>query len=177
MAFWYRRSRQDFFPRGPANRIHETEYGYTTGPFDHLYYPNVSTCTALTVLLADGTALGAHLAVPDTTAEVDAILTEMGVRQAGRAVREIYLVGFPRKSGGEDSWKSAPNYRWPVALRTFNTAFGRQPQVPIRGYVQPENSDWHYCGDVLGNAMAWYYKAGNLEIASGGWKPVELSPM
>jgi hypothetical protein len=173
MAYKYRRNQNDFFLMGDAFRICETQYG-TANTGGHLFYPSVSTCSTLTLLLANGTALGAHFAKPDTVADIDAILNEMNTVRAGQAVLQMYAVGvLPFR--GSDGWMADRRYRWPTMLSTFNTTFGRAVGDPVRGYIQAEGTNRHYRGTIAGNQMLFFQKPGSLAIDKGSWSGVPLT--
>jgi len=152
MAFLYRRGPQDFFQIGPVNEIRETQYGNAQG--GHIFYPGVSTCTTITLLLADGRALGMHLTKLDLVTDVDAIVTQLNVVRGATAVSSMYAVGVLR-CRDLDGWMGAARYRWPVQLSTFNTAFGRNPGDIVHGYIQP-GGDSDYRVLVGGGGVSWF---------------------
>jgi hypothetical protein len=139
MGFKYRRAPQDFYAIGPANEIRETQYGNAVGA--HIFYPGVSTCTTITLLLADGSALGMHLAKTDLTGDVDAIVAQLNVVRAARAVSTMYAVGVLRSRSG-DGWmgepatsgrfNSVPSTRCLAAMQAIQFQVIYNPSAPIR---------------------------------------------
>lgn len=171
MAYRYRDSRQDFILFGPQKEIRETEYGQDA---NRVYYPGVSTCTTLTLLLNDNTLLGAHFAKPDPTRAVDAIVTELNNLRNNRPVTQLYLLGVLRLRDSS-GWMQDDRYRWPQLITTFNVAFGLTRGAMARGYVQQSGSDVHYRGDAIGNGvMAWYHKPTAVPLDQGKWEAVSL---
>lgn len=167
MGFKYRRGPQDFFAIGAANEIRETQYGNAVGAV--IFYPGVSTCTTITLLLADGNAIGMHLAKTDLTGDVDAIVAQLNVVRAGRAVSTMYAVGVLRSRSG-DGWMGEARYKWPIQLSTFNTAFGRNAGDPVPGYIQPERTDQDYRALTGGGNISWYTRPNG----TPGWSPLNL---
>jgi hypothetical protein len=156
MAFLYRRGPQDFFQIGPVNEIRETQYGNALGA--HIYYPGVSTCTTITLLLTNGTALGMHLTKLDLATDVDAIVTQVNAVRGGTAVSSMYAVGVLR-CRDVDGWMGVARYRWPVQLSTFNTAFGRAGGDIVQGFIQKEGSGANdYRVLVGGGGVSWYVR-------------------
>lgn len=170
MGFKYRRGPQDFYAMGPANEIRETQYGYAQGA--HIFYPGVSTCTTVTLLLTDGTAIGMHLAKADLTTDVDAIVNELNLVRAGRVVSTMYVVGVLRSRFG-DGWMGEARYKWPIQLSTFNTAFGRNAGDPVSGYIQPEHTDQDYRAVVGGSSIAWFTRPNGTQT----WNNVDLETL
>ncbi len=172
MAYRYRSSRQDFYLFGRRNEIRETEYGQDA---NRVYYPGVSTCTTLTLLLNDNTLLGAHFAKPDPTTAVDAIITELNNLRNNRPVTQLYLLGVLRFRDNS-GWMQEDRFRWPRLITTFNGAFGLAQGALAKGYVQKLGSDVHYRGDAIGNGvMAWYYKPTAIPLDQGKWDVVSLA--
>jgi hypothetical protein len=152
MGYHYNTVNHTFNLWPPINLIAETEYGNDLNA--HIIYPRVSSCTAITLLLAGGSALGAHFSSLESGAEVDVILAQMNTARAGVAVNAIYLVGklSSIESGG---WKTTHRYAWPNQKATFNTTFGRPAGALIYGYDQPEQELDYRALIGAGAVVAW----------------------
>lgn len=172
MAHKYRSSRNDFYQFGAVNDIRETEYGMDVA--GTVYYPGVSTCTTLTLLLNDGSVIGAHFAKPDPTAAVDAIVAQMNVVRAGRPVSQLYLVGVLRCRSA-DGFMGDPRYAWPTLITTFNQAFGRNGGDVAQGFIQTSGGR-HYRATSGGAAgMLWFSKAETIGLNDGKWEALKLT--
>ncbi len=169
MAHKYRRSRNDFFLFGDQHTIRETEYGI--GNHGNVYYPGVSSCTTITLLLNDNTVLGAHFAKIDELGDVNAIVTELNNVRAGRAVSKMFMVGALKARG--TGFVSDQRYKWPQQLTTFNTLFGRNPGDIVLGYDQGLNADLNYRAQRAGDTMVWFKKATAVALDAGGWEPIQ----
>jgi len=173
MAYKYRESTGtfNFFP--PVNVVTEDEYG--TGAGGHIDYYGVSSCTTVTLLLSDGTALGTHLTFDTPAATVDAIIAQMNQARAGRVVSQLYLVGVLPANG--NGWKNTPRYAWPTQIQTFNVAFGRPAGSQVLGYQQAPGiqRDYRAIAAVQASAMAWLSrpKKGNAPVGQP-WQNVNL---
>ena len=172
MAYKYRRGPNDFYFIAPANDIRETQYGNAQG--GHIFYPGVSTCTTVTLLLADNSAIGMHLAKLDLATDVDAIVNQLNVVRAGIAVTSMYAVGVLR-CRVSDGWMGEVRYKWPVQLNTFNTAFGRNAGAAVTGYIQPEDTDMDYRAVIgaAGSGISWFTRP----KGSAGWTSLNLSTL
>ena len=167
MAYKYRSARNDFYLFGSVNEIRETEYGTEVGGY--VTYPGVSTCTTLTLALADGSVIGAHFAKPDPTAAVDAIIAQMNVVRAGRAVSHLYLVGVLR-CRDMDGFMGTPRYAWPTLISTFNQAFGRSAGAVAQGFIQTSGGRDYRAIAGGGAGMLWFSKP----EGGTGWEVLPL---
>ena len=167
MAYKYRSSRNDFYLFGAVDEIRETEYG--TEVHGHVTYPGVSTCTTLTLALADGSVIGAHFAKPDPTAAVDAIVTQMNVVRAGRAVSHMYVVGVLRCRDAE-GFMGTPRYAWPTLITTFNQAFGRAPGAVAQGFIQTSGGRDYRAVSAGAAGMMWLSRP----QGRAGWEVLPL---
>jgi hypothetical protein len=167
MAYRYRSSRNDFYLFGSVNEIRETEYG--TEVHGHVTYPGVSTCTTLTLSLADGSVIGGHFAKPDTAAEVDAIIAQMNVVRAGRAVSHMYVVGVLRVREPE-GFMGDPRYAWPTMITTFNQAFGRASGAVAQGFIQTSGGRDYRAISGGAAGMLWFSRP----EGGTGWQPLAL---
>jgi hypothetical protein len=155
MAYQYRSSQNDFYLFGAADQIRETEYG--TAVRGHVTYPHVSTCTTLTLALADGSVIGAHFSKLDPAATVDAILNQMNVVRAGRAVSQMYIVGV-LKYADADGFMGTPRYAWPILITTFNQAFGRAAGDLAQGFIQTSDERDYRAISAGAAGMLWLSK-------------------
>lgn len=173
MAYFYLAPNQSFTLFDRADTVRETQYGVGA---QELIYPNVSTCTTVTLLLNDDSLLGAHFAKRDPAATVDAILARMNTVRAGRAVQQMFVMGVLRERDTE-SWMGEPRYGWPSQLNTFNSAFGRNAGALVQGFVQ-NGGDQHYRVRATGNGAALAYaKAGSQALDAGTWNALTLTTL
>ena len=171
MAFLYRRGPQDFFQIGRVNEIRETQYGTANG--GHIWYPGVSTCTTITLLLANGSAIGMHLTKLDLAGDVDAIVTQMNVVRGVTAVSSMYAVGV-LMCRSMDGWMAESRFRWPTQLTTFNTAFGRNAGDIVHGYIQKESTGAKdYRVLIGGGGVSWFERTSGTQT----WSALDLKAL
>ncbi len=161
VGYRYRRSRQDFYLFGSANEIRETEYGYTTNG-NHILYPGISTCTAVTLILDDGSAAGMHLAKTDQAGDVAAIVAALNNHRGARNVTAMYAVGVLHYRSA-DGWMGQAQYGWPALLSTFNTDFGRASGDAVLGHKQAMETNYDYKVIISNGAGIWFSRQHNTE--------------
>lgn len=172
MAYYYQSVTGNFKLFGKVNVIHETCYGYDN---NELKYPNVSSCTSVTLLLSDESLLGAHFTKLDPVASVNAILQQMNTTRGARAVNQIIVLGVLHFRFGK-GWMVDRRYKWPQQLTTFNTTFGRQPGDIVKGYKQDLNTARHYIVTAAGGGNVLVYsKPAALPIDGGKREWVNLA--
>jgi hypothetical protein len=153
MKYWFKGNAFRDWGHGNLNELSEMQYGRDENGY--IDYPNVTTCTTLTLLLGDNSLLGVHLDKLASAAEIQTVIQRMNTDRQGRAIRELCLVGALKASfaGG---WMTDETYRWPRLFNAFGSAFGFSGA--IRGYVQPEGSERHY-RVMGGGSTSWLAKA------------------
>jgi hypothetical protein len=62
---------------GPVDIIGEDEYGYSQNNI--LLYPDVSSCTTITVMLDDHKVYGAHLTKATPTSDAETLLDKINI--------------------------------------------------------------------------------------------------
>jgi hypothetical protein len=97
---------------GPVNVISEDEYGYPQN--GTLVYPNVNSCTTITVMLDNNEVFGTHLTVASPTSLVETILNKINDSRGARSVTQLHVVGVLKASGS--GWKSSAEYFRPKPL-------------------------------------------------------------
>ena len=129
MRLWFKsqqfRPVADIVPPAPNGLIEE----YLGSAPDNLVFPNVSTCTTLSVLLANNTLVGAHLSALCTAEDVGKILAKLTEVAGGQHATKIAVIGVLRYIAGSNTrggvaYTSTPEYAYPAKLTTFATAFG-----------------------------------------------------
>lgn len=104
----------------PGSEVREKSIGiddYT------LSYPNVSSCTTITVVLEDGSMIGAHLDKRTTAADARAILGKMVEETTGRPVASIVVVGALRSSFNAGGFMDEKEFTLPNLFRTLAEKF------------------------------------------------------
>jgi hypothetical protein len=139
MAFRYEAWTGTFSYWAPVYTIRETQFGYDK---KRVYYPDVNSCTTLTLLLSDQSLLGAHLFKADSANVIRAIFSGMNMIRAGRPVLQLCVLGM-LDFQAEEGWINDPRYKWPRQLKTFNKTFGRPSGAPVKGYMQTEPNVFH----------------------------------
>lgn len=138
MIFMYSGSSGRFTPLG-GSVVRESSIGtddYT------LSYPNVSSCTTITVVLRDGSLIGVHLDKFATTFNVYAILQKMVELTAGRPVETMAVVGALRSSFNAGGFMAKKDFAFPNLFGTLAEAFDFSGGI-LWTYDQPLG-DWHY---------------------------------
>jgi hypothetical protein len=176
MRLWYKtqvfRPVADKVPPGP-NGLMEEFLG--TAP-DNLVFPSVSTCTTLSVLLANNTLVGAHLSSRCTVAEVTTICAKMTELAGGQHATKIAIIGVLRQVGTSgEAYTATPGYTFPAKLITFARTFGLTA-ANGKYYDQPGGTDKHYQVRAVGggNLTAYYRDVHMRQVGSGtGGAPYE----
>jgi hypothetical protein len=137
------------------NMVHESNIGWGDA---ELYFPAVSSCTALVMALDDNTLLGAHFDKMLSTSDVDRILDRMLEKKANRSAGDLAVIG--NLTYGEDNptrFMSAPEYKGERQVVTFAKKFG------IRGFMyqydQGQKADKHYRVKAIGERRIQAYYA------------------
>jgi hypothetical protein len=173
MRLWFRsqtfRPVGDTLPPGPNGLIEE----YLGTAPDNLVFPGVSTCTTLSVLLANNTLVGAHLSALCTTADIATICAKMTELAGLQRAIKIATIGVLRHVGGTNTrggvaYTSTPQYAFPEKLTTFARAFGLTAD-DVRYYDQAGGTDKHYQVRAVGggNMTAYYRDVGLVQRGSG----------
>ena len=116
---------------------------------NNLYYPAISTCTGLAVLLADDTLLGAHFDKGLDSFDVYIMLQRLSEMQAGRAV--LAMAVFGNLTYGEARAKcfmAKPDFGNGRMFQTFAEAFDFQGVV--RHHDQGGAANRHYRVQAVG---------------------------
>jgi hypothetical protein len=178
MGWHYLKSRKVFQDPGPIwgpeNVIGEDQMGNDRDRV--LYYPNVSSCTTITLLLDDGALIGGHLTTATLRESAEAVFREMVGRLLHRKVVRFYIVGAMEVGSG---WNSDPDYRWPARMLNTLSAKLRTGRAYAWAWRQPQHSGsantYHYkVIRAAGPDAAWFYK-GPLAFSSGSEVPTEGS--
>lgn len=163
MRYWFKsnifRNVADTVPPG-KNGLKEE---YVGDDPDRLIYPNVSTCTTVTVLLANNTLVGTHLSAMCTAGDIATITTKMQTMAGGQAAIGIALLGVLRYIAGNNqrggvAYTSTPEFAWPAKLDSFAGAFGL-PRSAIIYYDQANGTEKHYQVRAVGSGgLATFYQ-------------------
>jgi hypothetical protein len=153
-----------FMEFGDDNKFSECNLG--TDKDGYIYYPNVSTCTTLTLLLQSNALVGVHFDKGSTVGEVQTMVKKMDELRRGSAITNLHLVGVLEfgKSGG---WMGDKTYVFPKLFKQF--ALDLSYTGPVYAYAQPLNTEKHYNVRVLGpQTVLWYYKdVGQKQMGKG----------
>jgi hypothetical protein len=108
-----------------------------------LYYPAVSSCTAIVIGLDNDTLLGAHLLCFLTSNDVDAILDHMLGKMVGRTAGHLLVFGSLNYKGiSPTSFGAAPKFQGTQQIVTFAKKFN------VKGfacfYDQGDDANKHY---------------------------------
>jgi hypothetical protein len=181
MRYWYRnnafRAVADTAPPGPNGLVEE----YLGDAENRLIYPNVSTCTTISVLLANDTLVGTHLSAMCTAADLDLITAKMNAMAGGQAARRIAVLGVLRYVAGNNqrggvAYTSTPAYGFPAKLETFAEKLGVS-RAGICYYDQAGGTEKHYQVRALGGGdLVTYYQDVGLHRVGGGMSSKPFSP-
>ena len=173
MRYWYRantfRNVADTVPPGPNGLVEE----YLGSDNDRLIYPNVSTCTTISVLLANDTLVGTHLSAMCTTNDIDVIVARMAQMMGGQAASRIAVLGVLRYVAGGNqrggvAYTSTPEYAFPAKLETFAGKFGVD-RARIAYYDQGMGTEKHYQVRAVGGGnLATFYEDVGLRTVGQG---------
>jgi hypothetical protein len=175
----YIQSKQEFRSiSGPINIVSEDEYGYSQNSI--LLYPNVNSCTTITVMFEDDQVFGAHLTVGTPTAIAEALLNKINASRGNQNIAQLHVVGVIEASGS--GWKSEAKYSGPNLYKTLNETFGRGKATPVflhkQKFKQVGGNYFHYkviCGQ---GALGWYSKETRDKYPqasiSEGFQPLQL---
>lgn len=157
-------------PTGPVNVISEDEYGHSEDGF--LVYPNVTSCTTITVMLDDNAVFGTHLTIASLGPAVDAILDKINETRGARNVAQLNVVGVLGATGS--GWRGTEKYSGKKLFATLNEAFGRPKAAPI--FVHDQTSQ-HSAGDIIHihyrvicghNVLGWFWKSSKVLYPNPG---------
>ncbi|MGA3402187.1 MAG: hypothetical protein ABSC95_23510 [Acetobacteraceae bacterium] len=173
MRLWFKsqtfRPVADTVPPGPNGLIEE----YLGTAPNNLVFPGVSTCTTLSVLLANNTLVGAHLSALCTAADIATICAKMTELANGQGATKIAIIGVLRYVGGTNTrggvaYTSTPQYTFPAKLTTFAGAFGLTA-ADVNYYDQAGGTDKHYQVRAVGggNITAYYRDVGTVQVGGG----------
>ena len=173
MRLWYKskqfRPVADHVP--PAKNALIEEY-VGTDP-DRLTFPNVSTCTTITVVLDDDTLVGTHLSALCTTDDIDKIVARMRELSAGHAARRVAVLGVLRYVGGVNqrggvAYTSQPEYAWPTKLDTIAAGFGLT-RTAVQYFDQGMGAEKHYQVRAIGGGAltAFQQDVGQRRVGTG----------
>jgi hypothetical protein len=173
MRLWFKsqtfRPVADTVPPGPYGLIEE----YLGTAPDNLVFPGVSTCTTLSVLLANNTLVGAHLSALCTADDITAICARMTKLVPGQHATKIAIIGVLRYVAGTNTrggvaYTSTPEYTFPAKLTTFASKFGLIA-ADVNYYDQPGGTDKHYQVRAVGggNVTAYYRDVGTVQVGGG----------
>lgn len=173
MRLWFKsqtfRPVADTVPPGPNGLIEE----YLGTAPDNLLFPGVSTCTTLSVLLANNTLVGAHFSALCTAADIVTICAKMTEIAGGQRATKIAIIGVLRYVGGTNTrggvaYTSTPQYTFPQKLTTFAGSFGLTA-ADVNYYDQAGGTDKHYqVRAVGGNNITAYYRDVGMVQRGGG---------
>jgi hypothetical protein len=172
MRLWFKgggfRPVKDSVPPCPYGLIEEFVGTHT----DTLIYPNVSTCTTLTLLLANDTVVGAHLSALGTVKDVQIICNKMLDLAGASAPVRLGVIGVLRciaktdNANGGSAYTSTQEYSELRKLETFAAAFGL-PRNQVFYYDQQQLTERNYrVRTVGGHAFLAYYQ--NVGLVPGG---------
>ena len=150
MKLWYKS--KTFRPWGDDGILHEMECG--TEKNGSLTYPNVSTCTTVTVLTSDNRLVGTHLDKIATADDVTAIIGKMNEIVGNQTVTELCIVGVLREHGS--GWMNDQAFRWPNLFNAFSE--GLNHQGAVMAYVQAGATERHYRVARASGATVWFTK-------------------
>jgi len=156
-------------PPGPNGLIEE----YLGTDDDRLIYPNVSTCTTVSVLLANNTLVGTHLSAMCTASDIDTIVARMIVMAGRQVATRIAVLGVLRYIAGNNqrggvAYTSTPACRFPAKLETFAGLFGLGRRA-IMYYDQANGTEKHYQVRAVGGGnLATFYQDVGLHQVGGG---------
>jgi hypothetical protein len=162
----YSTGQQRFNLAYPGNDVHEAEVG--TDP-NNLYFPDVSSCTALVALLDDETLLGAHFDKLLSNFDVYVMLQRMLEIRGGRAVLGMWVMG--NLLYGENdarSFMSRADFRAGAMLLTFAEALDFAGAV--RQFDQGSHLNLHYRVQAAGGGQAAIYSCAG-PSNTGGFSP------
>jgi hypothetical protein len=157
----YSESKKEFttLACGPVNLISEDEYGYPQNGI--LVYPNVNSCTTITVMLDDHEVFGTHLTVGSPTSLVETILNKINASRGARNVAQLHVVGVLKASGS--GWKSSAKYSGQNLYQTLNVTFGLPKTTPIFVHEQEykeKGADFFHYRVVCGHGvLGWHWKS------------------
>lgn len=135
--------------------VREANIGWG-GP--NLYFPAVSTCTALVTVLADNALLGAHFDKVLSVRDVDAMLDRMLQKKADRSVNHLAVIG--NMSYGENAgtgFMSAPQFQGKQQLLTFAKKLG--VTGVLSSHDQGQKANRHYRAQATGDGGVLLYYA------------------
>jgi hypothetical protein len=173
MRYWYKanifRDVADTVFPGPNGLIEE----YLGSDNDRLIYPNVSTCTTVSVLLANDTLVGTHLSAMCTKDDIDKIVARMKQMMGAQTASRVALLGVLRYIGGTNqrggvAYTSEPEYAYPAKLETFAGKFGVD-RSRIAYYDQGMRTEKHYQVRAVGggNLATFYQDVGKRTVGQG----------
>jgi hypothetical protein len=165
---------------GPVNVIKEDEYGYPQNGI--LVYPNVNSCTTITVMLDDYEVFGTHLTVGSRTSLVETILNKINASRGVRNIAQLHVVGVLKAPG--TGWISSAKYSGQNLYHTLNKTFGLPKTTPIFVHEQQYKlkfADFFHYRVICGHGvLGWYWKSTKEDYPkpgvsiSEGFKPLLL---
>ena len=123
MRYIYSKNHQNFDLTASDNILYEANIGVDPG---YLYFPGVSSCTVLMILLNDDALLGAHFDKLLSNFDVYQMLWWMSQLKAARHVVRMVVAGNSTCEQATRSFMSKGDFRQGRDLTTFAEAFDYQ---------------------------------------------------
>jgi hypothetical protein len=124
-----------------------------------LYFPAVSSCTAVVMVLPDATLLGAHFDKLLRAEDVDVMLDRMLEKKANRGIGQLAVIGaMSYRDSARAGFMSAPKFQGMEQLRTFAKKFGAGTGN-IWSYDQGLSANKHYKAQSVGPGSIQLYYA------------------
>lgn len=166
------------------NLVTESDIGWNHAT---LYFPGVSSCTAVAMWVDNITVLGAHFDKILTANDVDTMLNEMLTKINGLAIGPLFVFGALSYPGGPQSFVNAPNFEGNQFALTVTRLFkpklvyiydqydhkspsNRQPAKHYRAVSKPNEVMTLDYFDVP-------YNTSSLDKRGAPWAKVPVSPL
>jgi hypothetical protein len=142
---------------------------------DNLYFPGVSSCTILVMLLSDDSLIGAHLDKDLTSFNIYFMLGGLSELKAARTVRKMAMLGNFTWAGKPGTYTTKPEFSAQRDKATFSEAFDYTG--PVLTYDQGMFANKHYRVQAAGAGNWAIYSADVTYKIDGAKKsPVTFDP-
>jgi hypothetical protein len=157
------------FPKPTANIVNETNIGWDAST---IYFPAVSTCTALVMAIDDNTLLGAHFDKMLSASDVGLILDHMLEKKASRSAGDLAVIGnLSYREGDAERFMSAAQYKGDQQVLTFAKKFDKKGLM--YKYDQGETANKHYRVEAAARRLLRTYCA---DVTYVNGNPVTFDP-
>ena len=166
----YSITRKQWADLDPQNIVRESNIGWDDS---NLYFPAVSTCIALAMVLDNDKLVGAHFDKLLSASEIELMLNRMLEKTAAHTVNHLAVIGnMTYRDAQGTGFMSAPEYQGEQQLLTFAKKLGVKGVVS--SYDQGQSANKHYRAQSIGESGLLMY-CGDVTYVNGNPVPFDLN--